>query len=360
MFKFRYRIAVLGAGNGGQAIAVFLAAQGHDVRLWNRSPNRLDPIRAESKVSLTGVISLCSKIGMITENLEEAVRSAHLIMVTTTADAHAEIALELFPLLEEGQIILLNPGRTGGALEVREIFAQAGTNVRVYVAEAQSLVYACRIIGPALVRVIGIKDYVPVAALPASDTAFVLSKVQALYPCYVPAENVLHTSFENIGAIFHPAIILFNTATIERGEKFYFYQDMTPSVADFLIQLDKERLALGEAFGIKLFSIFDWIKKAYPSSYGDTLCERMRSNPAYYQIEAPDRLDSRLLLEDIPTGLVPFIAFGQVVGLELPLMKSLVNVTCVLLKRDFWKEGRTLEKLGLTGITSTQIIERIL
>lgn len=46
---------------------------------------------------------------------------AKIIMVVTPAAGHQDIAQRLSPYLEEGQIIVLNPGRTGGALEVRQV-----------------------------------------------------------------------------------------------------------------------------------------------------------------------------------------------------------------------------------------------
>lgn len=359
MANGKCRVAILGAGNGGQAMAGLLASQGHSVRLWDRSKDRLDPIKDKGYIDLTGVFSVHGKIDVITENMEECISGAEIILIVTTADAHRELAEALCPLLKEGQIVLLNPGRTGGALEVRYIFDQHGISQRVHVAEAQSLVFACRIEKPGLVKIIGIKDYVPVAALPCRDTKFVLSRVRELFPCFVPSPDVLHTSFENIGAIFHPAVMLFNAAAIERGEEFLFYQDMTPSIAEFLTQLDQERLSLGKNYGIELFPIFDWIAKAYSSCRGETLVERMRTNPAYAQIKAPGQLHSRLFFEDVPTGLVPFVAFGEVAGLTMPLTRSLVTISASLLKRDFWNSGRTLERLGLANKNPKNILKYV-
>jgi len=359
MSEEKYQIAILGAGNGGQAFAAYLSSKGHSVRLWNRSSEKLNAVKRQLSITLSGALNLQASITMATNSLHDAIHGAQIILVTTTADAHYDLAVALAQLLEDGQIILLNPGRTGGALEFRHTISRMGCAARVYVAEAQSLVFACRLVQPAHVHVIGIKEHVPLAAFPAVDTPHVLSHVQPLFQCFAAAPHVLYTSLENIGAIFHPAIVLFNAATIERGEEFYFYQDMTDSVADFLIALDRERLAVGSAFGMSLAPIFDWMKIAYPDCVGATLTERMRNNPAYYQIKAPTQLASRLLLEDIPTGLVPFAAFGEVVGLEMPLTRSLIHISSVLLRRDFWSCGRTLHALGLDAMNAEAILEYV-
>ena len=90
------------------------------------------------------------------------------------------------------------------------------------------------------VRIIGIKDEVFLAGLPASDTDYILDKINTIYPSFVKTDNVLRTSLENIGAMFHPCVCLFNAATIERQDEFWFYRDMTEQVALFIEKFDLE------------------------------------------------------------------------------------------------------------------------
>lgn len=60
-------------------------------------------------------------------------------MVVVPAFAHREIAERMAPFVEDGQIILLNPGRTGGVLEFKNVFKNKGVNKDVIIAEAQTL-----------------------------------------------------------------------------------------------------------------------------------------------------------------------------------------------------------------------------
>src|SRR5262249_33333316 len=46
-------VAILGAGNGGMALAGFLALRGHRVALWNRSAERVDPVVSQGGIRLT-------------------------------------------------------------------------------------------------------------------------------------------------------------------------------------------------------------------------------------------------------------------------------------------------------------------
>lgn len=349
-------IAVLGAGNGGVAIAGALSAQGHRVRLWNRTSEGLRPFLDGFDVVLRGAVSARGILTMVTASIEEAIRGVSVVMVATTSDAHETLGAEIATYAEANQVYLLNPGRTGGAMVMWASMTPLLKGRRVFVAEAQSLMYACRTSGRE-VDVIGAKAFVPVAAYPTRDTQHVVQTIRPLFECFQAAPSVLHTGLENIGAMFHPAIVLFNAATIERGQPFYLYQDMTPRIAAFLGRIDDERLALGQAFGMRLHSLFDWIKLAYPATEGETLCDRLRSNPAYHEIVAPTQLRSRLLTEDVPTGLVPMCSFGEAIGVAMPLTRSLIDLSSALLDVDFWTTGRTLDKLGLAGLSANAILE---
>ena len=351
------KIAVIGAGNGGQAISAFLTLSGAEVRLYDYMPEKIIEMNSNDNIiELCGKIEGKAKISLISNDISEVVNNSDIIMVTTTANAHSIIAKQIAPLITDDRIIILNPGRTGGALEFKQTLLSNGCNKRIYIAEAQTLVYACRLINNGKVNVIGIKDKVLLSALPSSDTDYILSAIQKYYPCFKPAINVLHTSLENIGAIFHPCVLLFNAATIERQSEFWFYKDMTPKIADFIESFDKERLAVGKAFGISLLSVNEWISFAYPETYGNTLCEKMINNPAYHNIKSPSTIFTRQLTEDIPTGVLPIMELGKAAGVNVPLMEGMVNICSSLLGMDF-SNGRTLKNLGLSGKNKEEILK---
>ncbi len=351
------KVAVLGAGHGGHAMAGHLALKGFPVRVFNRFEEELIHLRERGGVTLEGAVEGFGGLELVSADAAEVVPWADVIMVVVPAFAHRWMAEACAPHLRDGQVVVLNPGRTGGALEFRSVLRERGVEAQVFVAEAQTLVYACRISGPARVRIAGLKRRVPLAALPASDTPKVLEKVGALYPQFVPAANVLETGLSNIGAVFHPATVLLNANRIEAREEFEFYRGMTPTVARLLEAVDAERLAVARAFGLELDSAADWLLRAYEGVRGETLYERIQSNEAYRGIKAPKSLEVRYVLEDVPTGLVPFASLGELAGVPTPTCRALVDIFCALLGRDFWEEGRTAEKLGLAGMSADEIME---
>lgn len=351
------KISVIGAGNGGQALAAHLGMQGYDVCLYNRTSDRLKEIAQNGYIELQGQLTGKGKLKKVTDQIEEAVRYADIIMIATVANAHRELAMQMSPWLREGQIVVLNPGRTGGVWEFRQSLKLQGFKWRIFLAEAQTLIYACRLVKQGVVHIIGIKDKVLLSAENSVDTSYVIGMLKPIFPCFTAAKNLLATGLENIGAIFHPCVVLFNAAAIERGNKFYFYREMTPQISGFMQKVDQERIDVGKAYGLNLLSAEEWVSFAYRNIEGRDLCEKMKNNPAYFDILAPTSIFSRQLMEDLPTGLLPISELGTLAGIETPLMQSVITVCSSLVGCDFRNAGRTLKNLGLDKHTFQSLIQ---
>lgn len=348
-------VAVVGAGNGAQAFAGSLAARGYGVRMLVRSGVFSRALGSGRIIRCRGVEEGEGRVEAISQSPADVIPGAGIVIVCTTADAHEGVAESVAPYLEDGQILLLSPGRTGGALVVRRALSRAGVSSPVVVAEAQSLVYACRAESAGNVHLIGIKKDVPVGVLDPDQCPSAIARLQRLYPAFSAANGVLETSLGNIGSVFHPAVAISNAAAIERGTPFLVYRDMTAPVADLILRVDAERVALERAFDLQPLSVMEWMDRAYPDCSGEDLLGRMRSNPAYAEIQAPSRLNGRFLTEDIPAGLVPMVNLGESAGVQMPVMRSMVELGGALLGRDFWTEGRSLEKMGLAGLGRDEI-----
>ena len=141
-------------------------------------------------------------------------------MVIIPAIGHYSIAAAMAPYLEDGQIIVLNPGRTCGALEVYETIRKYGCMKDIVVAEAQTFIYACRATGPNSAHIFSVKNEVALSAIPAIFTRKVINLLSEAYPQFIPANDVMETSLNNFGAIFHPAPTLLNSGHIRRGQTF--------------------------------------------------------------------------------------------------------------------------------------------
>ena len=76
---------------------------------------------------------------------------------------------------------------------------------------------------------------------------------------------------------------------------------------------------------------------------------------AYAEVKGQKTLYTRYLLEDIPMGLVPMVYLGNLLGIEVPRMEIVVKLGELLTGKDLTTSGRTLENLGLSGMTVDQI-----
>lgn len=353
------RFAIIGAGNGGQAFAAHLTLLGYSVSLWDIEAKKVEDLRRAGAIVATGAVEGKATIDLITGDIAEAVKGAQLIMVVVPSVYHAGVANLLAPHLTAGQVVVLNPGATGGALEVKHIFAQRGCP-KVTVAEADTLLYACRSPKAGEVIIGGVKECVEVAAIPAGDVKLVVGLLNQPFPQYAAVENVLVTSLSNNNAMMHPTPMLLNAGRAENGAAFDYYTDgVTPSIAALVEKVDAERLAIAGALGLRIATVSQWYTTRYGVE-GDTLYDKVQKVKAYQGIRGPKDLNTRYLFEDIPTGLVPLSELGRALGVNTPIIDAVVELGSSLLNREFRKEGRTLQRLGLAGLTAQEIRDAIM
>ena len=356
------KIAVIGAGHGGKAMAADLAARGFHVRLYNRHSANIEIIASRGGIELTyeDGHSCFGKLAVVTSDIAEALDDVQLIMVVIPASGHADIATACAPYLQDGQVIVLHPGRTGGALEFRQVLQQSGCTADVTIAEAETFIFASRSMGPAEAKIFRQKNTLPVAALPATRSQLVLDYLSEIYPQFISAPNVLYTSLNNMGAVFHPSLMLLNAGWIEttQGEFQFYMEGVTPATASVLERLDRERVTVATAMGIKAQSAIDWLARAY-SAHGDTLYEAMHANPGYKGINAPVSMRHRYIFEDVPYSLVPIAELGRRFGVDVYGIEAMIQLACIIHGTDYRHRGRTLSRMGLDGLSIEEIIRLV-
>jgi opine dehydrogenase len=344
--------AVIGAGHGGKAMAAHLALMGFTVSLYNRTASHVEVIKKRGGIELADGGESAprgfGKLARVTSDMGDAIRNVEVIMVVLPSSAHAEIAAAMSTHLKSGQIVVLHPGRTCGALEFSKVLRDTQCKADVTIAEAETFIYASRSDGPAQARIFRIKEAVPLAALPANRTQTVLDAIHPAYPQFIDGVDVLHTGLNNMGAIFHPALTLLNAGWIEasHGDYQFYIEGVTPSVARVLEVLDRERVTVASAVGIRARTALEWLKLAYDTT-GEDLHEAIHNQPGYYGIKAPPTLNHRYLFEDIPMSLVPIASIGKRYGVSVGGMESMIKIGSIIHRTDYWRRGRTVEKLGL-------------
>jgi opine dehydrogenase len=340
-------------------MAADLAARGFAVNLYNRTAERIREItlRGAIQVEYPDGTRGVGRLAVVTSDIAEALDGADVIMVVLPASAHRDVAYLCAPHLRDGQIIVLNPGRTGGALEFRQVLNRECCAADVIVAETGTFIFASRSTGPAEACIFRRKNSVPLAALPATRTGHVLEAVCEAYPQFIPAPSVLHTSLDNMGSIFHPALTLLNAGWIEHSKGgFQFYIDgVTQSTARVLKVLDRERVTIAASLGVRTRPAVQWLKDAY-SAKGDTLYDAIQGNPGYQGIRAPRSLRHRYIFEDVPFSLVPMISLGKQFGVEPGAIDAMVRLACVAHGTNYYERGRTVDDMGLGGLRVGEVM----
>jgi opine dehydrogenase len=351
------KIAVLGAGNGGCAVAADLTLRGYQVRLFSRSESTIAKLAKRGEIELVeaGEKKFAAPYFM-SPHLPPVVQGADLIVVATPAVGHEYLAKNLAKYLTDGQRILLNPGHTGGSLHFANLLCDLGYKIDVQLCETVTLTYICRMPEPGRVEVYRRTTDLRCAAFPGKHTAKLVGEVQEIFPNVVPAANVLETGFSNINAIMHPAGMLGNAGWIEKtgGDFLWYYEGITPSIGRWIDGVDEERLRIVRALGLEPLRFVDIFHRA-----GLTTDAGRASGSAYQAIcesepnrtiKSPPSLDHRYIREDIGYGLVPMAEIGKLIGIKTPMMDALTTLASTALGVDFRVEGLTREKMGLAAI----------
>lgn len=209
--------------------------------------------------------------------MAEALAGAGLVMVVVPSSAHVDIAKAAAPYLRDGQIVVLHPGRTLGAIEFDKTLHDHGCRADVTVAEAETFIIA----------------------------------------------------------------------------------GVTPSVARVLEALDRERVTVAASLGIRGRTALEWLKLAYDAE-GQDLNEAIHNQPGYYGIKAPSTLNHRYMFEDVPMSLVPIAALGQHFGVSVRGMDAIIRLACIVHRTDYWRRGRTLDKLGIDRLSVSELTQFVM
>jgi len=350
------KIAILGAGNGGCAAAADMRLKGYEVGLYDLFPSTLTKICEQGGLYYSGVIGE----GFVTvkgasSDLGQAVKDADLIMLTVPGPGHRAYAEALLPYLKPNDIVLLNPGHTGGALRFTQLLKEMGAPQGLIICETNTLSYISRLECSGRVIVSSYEKPVMFSVIPGKRQGEAAAAVQSFFPAMVPVDSVFQTTLSNLNAIFHPPGMVLNAGWLENtnGNFRFYYDGITPAIGSVIDSLDAERLAIGKALGVELmafprllYSMDSTTEQAAVSGSAYIACHESAPNRF---IKAPETLDDRYMHEDIHSGIGPIAYLGRMAGVPTPTMDALINLACFIMGRDYWRDAINLHQMGLAG-----------
>ncbi len=347
------KVAILGAGNGGCAVAADLSLRGIDVTLIKTS-NAMHNENFEHLQKNSGLIALSengiiseTRIPTITTDLS-ALSVCDIVIVYIQTRYHEPLIERMIPHLRADQIVLFNPGYLSTAYMLKH-------NVRsdVIIAEAESSFIDCRIASPGLIKV-GFRNVRnPIGIYPSHRRTEATSKLSKLGFPFVYLSSVVEAALHNPNLIVHTVGAIMSIPRIEKtqGDYCMYHEVFTPSVWKILEQLDSEKMDVLERLGFERIPYVEACK--FRNSLDDT---RDAKEVFFWYAAMPTRakgpvvVDSRYISEDVPQGLVMLEALGKSLHINTPVTTALIELATYALGRDMRKEGRSPEKLGQDNI----------
>ena len=348
------KIAVLGSGNGGCAVAFDCAAHGHSVALFDfeRFPASIQAVQQNGGIHCEGELEGFQPVPYAGHEIDNTLDGADIIYAVGPAYSTRPFAEACKPHLKPGQMVVVCPSSCGGAIEFKN---GAGLDLRdddIIVAETSTLPYAVRLLEPGKIRIFNkLKGGLFLAAVPAKNTTAVLEQVRDVYPAMSAAMNILQTSLQNGNPVIHPTITLMNVALIERteGDFEFYHEGVTPAVGRLIEAVDKERIAIGKKLGVEVIPDPELgVMQGYMQEA--TYDTGFVTSPGFAGVKAQPSLDYRYFNEDVGYGLVFLQNLGEQIGVDTPIISAVITLVSLVMNRDYVGEARrTMASLGLSG-----------
>jgi len=382
-------VTIIGAGPSGLALAADLQLRGHAVLVYTHPTHRRQADRILQNSSIIHVTGLDSSFS-----------SALSIPITLTTCITAAVTFSPLLILtvpSTGQETILHTLReTNLSLQNHTLLAIPGNLISLlpevlsldlgWIIETNLSPYSCRLdtsqVTPTL-SILGKKSTLWCSGSLQLPHRLVLV-VECLLPCKITwTASILETSLGNVNGVFHPLMMLMNTGWLEssssgsgsargngkrkgkgkkkRRENFLLYaQGLSPSVARAMDSLDKVRINIAQTMGYDFAtqSAVEISNACYAQRFGDAVSLARGSGP-HRTLRAPDEgLAHRNVVEDVPDLLVCWMGLAEKLGVDATPIKAVVGLAEMATGKDFVREGRGLQRLGLEGMTRDELVER--
>lgn len=355
-------ITIIGCGNGAFAAAADLTIKGHKVTLYADSTHGHNFSTIEKTKVINCIINEIMQpveINNVTTDIIQALDNADIIIPIVPSFAHYDIAKSLVPYVSENQHILLAPGSTGGALVFAKVFSDFDIKNNVTISEIHTLPYVARKINDDTVKISLFVKKLYFSTFPAKRREEMFSIVCQLFDNMTLVTDVIETGLNNGNLVIHPAPVIFNVGKIEYYGKHYHYKEgITPSVGKVIQKIDDERKLICKAFGYDEIDMKQRLYDQGDCELKDNVYDTVQSSKnILIPLEGPNDLNNRYLVEDTKYTLVAAITYAELVGVEVPLMKSILYLANALKDEDYMSSGRNAWALGINGLSIEEVKE---
>jgi opine dehydrogenase len=244
------------------------------------------------------------------------------------------------------------------SLRLRQAMPDSDLFERCTIVEQTIMPYLAEKMGPAEAHISNFKEYFRIAALPATRNSAAHELIRRVYPQARVSKNVLENNLQPGNPGVHAQITLANAAFfLDRAKVFRFYGEVTPCAARLAEAFDQERMQVAAAYDCETPTWMAYCRAAYGYE-GDDLYETHITSP-HAERWTSDEEARRLLVEDLCYFFVPMQQLAQVVGVDVPVTRGMVDILSVLTGFDYRSSALTLSDLGLDGLDRDQIVDSV-
>lgn len=351
------RVAVLGGGAEGRLLAALCLAEGaEEVTLFSAYGAELEMLRASSGITLRGegpigtyqVDRQTGPCVRSTAELDGAVATADVIFLTGPVHKQRTYAMVLADHLHDGQLIVIAPGRSLGAMEAAWMLRIGGCTADITLVEAQGLPYWIAEDG----AVLTLSHCAPMSAavLPRERGTQVLGALAGYLPNLRHEPSVLESGFADGSALVElPALLLAGPAVPSGAARVPMGGTPLPENNTFaallgdahhsvIASLAEERRTVARKFGLRKLPTTD----EWTSAHAGAL-----RGPGARPVPSADA--ARALLRDGVIGsLVPLASAAELASVEVPMTRAMISLASSVLGADVAAAGRRLDTIGIT------------
>ncbi|MBC8252419.1 MAG: NAD/NADP octopine/nopaline dehydrogenase family protein [Ardenticatenia bacterium] len=306
-------------------------------------------------------------IDVVTTDMAEALEGVDLINVCVPAVGHKAFFQNMIPHLRDGHIVSIFPDNFG-SLVLRKMLRQQNVDAKIVIGGWDTMPGAFRLMKPGKVDCVCRAVELRGDTLPSKDWQDFWN-VMKDSPLFDPAEiahgdTVIDIGLSNPNPVVHCVGTLLSIGAMENAppESFDLYRDgLSPSIANAMIAFYHEECRVARALGVGIaphedndfrsrtnIMVEHYIGKELRIGFDESWPVE---NPT-----GPFDVESRYLTEDIPMGTGARYSLARYLSLEVPVIESVIRLTSAVCGRDFMNECRSMEEMGLGGMSRDEIL----
>lgn len=252
------KVAILGAGNAGCAVAADLTVKGHEVTLIKTShamhDENFEYIQSNNGKMILDEFGeiITTHIHKLTRDLSE-ISSAKVVIIYIQTNYHEHLIEKISKYIVDGQLVLINPGYLSTAYMLKHC------NKDIIIAEAESSFIDGRIMKPGYFKV-GFRNVRnPIGIYPKARKEEAIEILDKLEERLVYLDSVVEAALHNPNLVVHTVGSVMSIPRIEKskGDFCMYHEAYTRDNVctwGILEKLDAEKMNILEKLGFERLS----------------------------------------------------------------------------------------------------------